>query len=387
MLLVESFRISQKNRHNFFGYYDRPQSIDGIRYLYISCEDEFCSGQVRIYNSVTGEYDVLIETDAISFQLGNLNSWVGTKSVIVHKKVDGFITSHLLDIDTQEILHEWDNACYTVDSLGRYGAFFAIENSGVSRPAYGLGATEWRGGGVSVRDVRNDQLIAKLQESDLRRMLGCKSDEEVYVEHAIFGFQDELYLLVRYVNNDVKLERMVCWRFLLGSAKVISDIAKVTHYAVGSDAILFFGSRASLNKNLKLKRFLKRLPGVDWLRSSGAIRRNVLQEKYWLKSEDGTSAIAFSLDGHPTICGENFIFDTYENDEGFRQLYYLDVSTKDFYLLKNIESDPETDSTSRRCDLHPRFSKAGNVLTVDRIIGGYRCVDGFIVKENTLEDR
>lgn len=76
-------------------------------------------------------------------------------------------------------------------------------------------------------------------------------------------------------------------------------------------------------------------------------------------------------DGHPSVFGNQMIFDTYPDRSGMKHLYLFDIEKKKQIELGRFY-EPLKYYEESRCDLHPRFSKNGKKVFFDSVHTGKR---------------
>ena len=70
---------------------------------------------------------------------------------------------------------------------------------------------------------------------------------------------------------------------------------------------------------------------------------------------------------------DHFISDTYPQKNDFQTLFFASLKDDHYKECARIYSDPRLFG-ERRCDLHPRISKDGTLITIDSTMIGRRCV-------------
>jgi Tol biopolymer transport system component len=76
--------------------------------------------------------------------------------------------------------------------------------------------------------------------------------------------------------------------------------------------------------------------------------------------------------------GKKLLYDTYPNRKGVRTLYLFDVETDSPEVVGEFYAHPELDGEIR-CDLHPRFNRAGSTVSFDSVHEGARHIYTFDV--------
>lgn len=357
--------------HNFFGYYDRPQSIDGENFLFCRCVDQFESGSVHLYNKVSNTSIMLLPTSAISFQFGNLNSWVDDENIILHLRDDNRIYAANYSLTQKRITIKYPSACYTVNNKNE-GVFWNIENSGLDRLAYGLGVGERLNTDVFVKNIMSQKMIGHLPGEHVKELL--KSNHHWYMEHCVFISDKMLLLLYRTSKNvdGFKKESLILWDLQDNIVTPLQGYSKTSHFNGIGGAFIVFASRKKYVKNERLKSIVKKIPFLNKIRTNKKFRVHAVSERYWYEFNGERLSVNFSHDGHPTPVPGGYIFDTYEDEQNFRYLYHLNIFSRKITKISCVKSCSKTDSTSVRCDLHPRSVKEKDAFTYDFIRSGKR---------------
>jgi Tol biopolymer transport system component len=89
------------------------------------------------------------------------------------------------------------------------------------------------------------------------------------------------------------------------------------------------------------------------------------------KSEVGSGIIDKFGDGHPSVYGNNILFDTYPNKSRMKKLLLFDVSSSELRELGEFYESFDFYAETR-CDLHPRFSFDGKKVFFDSVHEGKR---------------
>ena len=85
--------------------------------------------------------------------------------------------------------------------------------------------------------------------------------------------------------------------------------------------------------------------------------------------------------------GNFFITDTYARSALNQKpkLFIAFLDTEEFEQIEELESIKEYDETPVRCDLHPRLSRSGKILSIDTMDGNNRRIYAYELKITTSE--
>ncbi|MDB2557593.1 hypothetical protein N9X77_06510 [Luminiphilus sp.] len=370
----KEFEVYETGVNQFFGYYDRSQFNQRGEGLYCRGADEFSKFDICIWDPQRGSSQTIFETSAVGYQLGNLNSWLSQEEVVVHSRVGDDICAHIVSTSNGAIIDTMDSACYAV--YKGLGVLYKIENAGLDRPAYGLGAAAQKSNTVRLYDFEKHAVLYSLDSDKIGTFLGGQA--HWYMEHCCFLNSQALLLLYRtsvHLSGEKK-EALLLWNFEEDKITRFGDFSKMSHFKGADDVALLFGSKTNISRLGWLKNMVKKVPALDRLRTNPQIRDRVVGESYWRFKDGGFDRIKFFRDGHPTRVNDGFVFDTYETPETVRELYYLSDNQDLPQRICTVPSCVETDSTPQRTDLHPRALSCGSGFSIDFIRNGSR---GFAV--------
>ena len=162
------------------------------------------------------------------------------------------------------------------------------------------------------------------------------------VNHIVLSpLKERVMFMHRWINNGKKEDRLYVYDFCTKELSLVSDFGMVSHcYWYGEDKIVGYMNGP------------ERKPGYYLINlSTGIIERM-------------SDLIQSFGDGHPSICGDEMIFDTYPNKKtGLKSLYLFNIKTDVLILLGQFK-EPFYFCGESRCDLHPRFITP-DLLSID----------------------
>ena len=86
------------------------------------------------------------------------------------------------------------------------------------------------------------------------------------------------------------------------------------------------------------------------------------------------------VDGEFDLNGLPEVSDTYEDENGYRNLFICNMQNKSIRPVDKLKSNSEYDNTTLRCDLHPRWSYDGSYICIDTITDKKRCMHLYEIK-------
>ena len=181
-----------------------------------------------------------------------------------------------------------------------------------------------------------------------------------------------------------------------GDVRILNDSGRMSHLCWrDNERIIGYGGLANrvntLRKNRTLTKSVFRflLPVYHRLvRDSSGIAKALTGDSY-LEFDIHTAAakaIAPSMraqDGHPAVLpgGDVFITDIYARARHGQKprLYAYDMRSDEPHMLDELGSIAEHDESPLRCDLHPRVSPSGRIVSVDTMDRGVRSIYAYRV--------
>ncbi|MBN1877851.1 MAG: hypothetical protein JXA33_26760 [Anaerolineae bacterium] len=373
-----------------FGYYDRCAWDAGNQYhlaLHIPQQTRLpAPGELAGVGYVTREercFHKIGETSAWCHQQGAMTLWLRHRphTFIYNDFVeDGSAwkpIARIYSLDKGDVGH-YDVPIYAISSDGRWGAtlnFGRIPRRGYSYALAPLPAEH------SVPDLDNDGLfIVDMHTKETRLIASYRqliarhpfsydlvrdNGEYVYMwlNHTIFNCDaGRVMVLFRY---SPAIDQPKPWRTFMYTMRLD-----------GSDL------RCSLSDLY----WRGAISHQIWGRTPGEI----LVDANWGSHEHGSEYIVFDETHYPFQAqrisrgmgpaghlnfspdGEWLVADTYPDREGIQRLALVDVSTGDWVELGRFRHQTPGAVGDIRCDLHPRWSADGTLLTVDTIHEGER---------------
>ena len=422
MVEIQAGRIFQTpaDGHYFFGYFNTPQvSGDDKRLLALK------TGFIDRVPAPTDHADVgffdldetrpifnkLGETSAFNWQQGCVLQFCGpdyTEKVIYNTFDDEKFVSEVVSISTRE-RRTLSNPVYTVFPNGAHALTLDFARHYWCRRGYSYGnvvdETKNRpvveGDGIWLMDLANGALEQIIAIEDMLALnpVSSMNGATHYVEHMTINPSGTKFaFLHRWKHPGGGIHSRLCVADRDGrNVRILNDSGRMSHFCWRTDDNLIgYGGIANrVNSLRKSKALLKivfqfGLPLYHALvKDSSSIAKRLTGDSYIeIDTRSGRIVpIATALraeDGHPSMIPGTSIFvtDIYaraKHDQKPR-LYAFDLEDEKVMLLDELESIAEFDETPLRCDLHPRVSPSGKIVTIDTMDQGVRGVFGYTIE-------
>ena len=421
MMLSGATRIFQSpnDGHYFFGYFNTPQiSADETKILALRCSriDRVPNGddlaEVGWFDLTAAEptFHVIGETTAFNWQQGCMLQFLGPDydRHIIYNRFDG--TDYVADIvdlitgDRRTIA-----AIYNMFPDGRTATVIDFARHSWCRRGYSYGnlldASKNQpvvpGDGVWSVDIGSGARTQIIALEDLLRLRPLSSMEGAvhYLEHMTacpagihFAF------LHRWRHSGGIHSRLLVAKRDGTDVRIINDSGRMSHFCWrDADHLFGYGGIANpLNKLRRNRTLIKTLFRV----ALPIYRRFVRDNSRIAKSLTGDAYLDFNIrsgrarmvlpsmraeDGHPVaVAGTSFIItDTYARSEMGQQprLFLCDLETSAVEQLDELRSISELDESPLRCDLHPRVSPTGTLVSIDTMDSGMRGIYAYRLGE------
>lgn len=402
---------------NFFvGYYDKsPFDRVNRRHLalrvadYSALPDASSTAEIGYFDlNEGGSFIPLTTTNAFNWQQGCMLQWLDDAepgSIIFNRRIDEAFRAivHNLADGHERVLSA---PIYTVRAQGDLALSVDFERHYWCRRAYAYAGIEKNfknaevapGDGLFLVDIATGEAECLVQVADLLHVdpLSSMRSATHYVEHMMFSpAGDKFVFYHRWKSRDGSI---TCRLYLMDLAhrrlRKLLDTGRLSHMCwLDEHRILAWGAPASLagvmTRNMWLRKVLVPLKPLYRLLVKGnpkfgqsPISKLLNGDSYFtLDVDTGTTrrvlVDALDRDGHPSpVPGRRdaFITDTYPDRESRARVIWADLASGRTEELAVLDSVPEYDNTPIRCDLHPKVSKDGTLVSVDTMGRGHRGV-------------
>lgn len=358
---------------NFFGYYDKsPWNSEMSKYIYQEISGESLRIMVKnIENGITTEVG---KTATWNFQQGSMAQWLYPDDKIIYNDiVDDMLVSKLYHLESKKT----DVIPFPVQTVHPRGRnYLSLNYSRLDklRPEYGYNKQvtnfsanmEYANDGIWKVDLNNqeEQLIINLEylvnnQVD-ERMSGAKHK----INHIIYSPDGNHFLFMhRWIGNNGKFSRLYVATASGKMLKILLDDRMVSHYHwIDNDQIIVWGRKEEIGD----KYFIINI-------NSGEITS--------LENEE----IHQFGDGHPSVSPnkEWIVTDTYPDKKRQRHLILYHLPTGRIKMVGSFFAPWRFDEEVR-CDLHPRWSPSGHLISIDSVHEGIR--RNYILNVKNLTD-
>jgi hypothetical protein len=346
--LIDPFK--EINGETFFGYYDKPS---------INMQGDIVTHQVDKGSCVIfvklldGELIQISGTDAWNWQQGAMATWLTDKHIAYNDVVDDMVVCCVYSLDQKRIInkHKYAMQCYS--SVNNLYASIDYKKLNSLRPEYGyekLTVNEYnKDEGITIVDVYSGKSSFNLTLSEIIIFLQLNDTiVKSKVNHCQFSPDGKLILFMyRSYRSDGKYSYLLVWDYSHGILIKLMDKRVVSHYSwIDNNEILVWG-RGEVETGYHVV--------------------NLNGECNFFKVKDPL----LLGDGHPSVCSKtkNILTDTYPNKSRMSTLFLLDGENEEKVIqLKQ----PWKFNGPSRVDLHPRFNRDADLITLESGHSGYR---------------
>jgi len=347
---------------SFFGYYDKSPLNSSNKYIIYHETDLISTSQkpdssqnifVILQNHQTKEVLKKIKTSAYNWQQGSKLMWVDEDNFVFNDYLKGKYISRIFNIKTKkETIINFP--IYDVHCDFAYTLSF--EKLMEVRPDYGyrnhISSLELISGdeGVFKINLKTNEIVNIVPLSLLEDLRNKNDNNELdWINHIMISPNGQkIMFLHRWEIAKEKFDSLYVVDSNGKNLKCISNNGMVSH--------------CFWKNNLVIIGYLRNKQGID--------------NYYEINVETGecvfiSDKIKKFGDGHPSICGDKMIFDTYPNKSRMKELFVYEFKTDnlrklgEFYESFNFLGE-------NRCDLHPRFSYDGKLVFIDSVHTGRR---------------
>jgi hypothetical protein len=406
---IRNVLTSPSSDEIFFGFHDLcpwNHSDDKLLLLRIAQKTEHVPNRndwadVVVWSPSTNKVDVVGRTSAWNFQQGARQQWLSNGDIVFNCIANGAVIARQVSPEG-DLVAEHPISIGDISPCGNYVATANYARLREYWIAYGYDVNPDlsvahpapEDDGLWIYDIskKSKQLLHSLASLVAQAKLTTTLPH--FVSHPSFSPDGKkIAFLHRFFSADVALytRLLVCDRD--GSNLVEVAKEKVSHFDWYDNESLFVWSRfAAANiAALRAKGYLNNpliKPLVNLARKfRGRLKSSLLSEHYYHINVNNVSSrrvVASSVlteDGHPMfhpIKKDIFVTDTYPKKNGCLSLMLGNIETQKVVLLGEIPDGVETDNSDLKCDLHPRWNRAGTAVGLDVSVDGRR---SFVIVE------
>jgi hypothetical protein len=365
-------RVTNGPRHHWFGYYDKWQYDATDRYLlgmevpFIGRsprpDDRIVVGMVDLEGAC--EWRAIVETRAWCWQQGTMLQWLGSAPdrLVIHNGRDGdHFVSVIGDVHSGES-RTLPRAVYCVSHDGRQALGLNFARVARTRPGYGyVGVVDpWENDphpaedGIYSMDLEtgeNRLIISLAQAAELRHDESMDGAEH-WFNHLLFSPDSSRFIFLhrwKPADRPSWRTRMLTARPDGSDIHIVCDDGMASHFIWRDPKHILVWAR---QKDIGDRYFLF---------TDQSDEREVIGEG------------VLTVDGHCTYSPDLrwILTDTYPDAEKKRTLLLYDPAEKQRVDIGRFYAPPEL-SGELRCDLHPRWNRAGTQVCIDSLHEGQR---------------
>jgi hypothetical protein len=390
-------RITPRNRHFFFGYYDKtPWNLKENKIL--CCETGAYGREPKVNDLlILGFIDLanktfhrIAHTVAWNFQQGCMLQWVDDDTVLYNQRLKNKHVSYIANLQGKT-LAEIQYPIYAVSHRKKLAMSVDFSRIHTYRPGYG-----YLGGrfinddldGIRAIDLLTQQSQLIVTYRDIKSKIHHRLSNEYWVDHILFSPSDEyITFLFRSITQDQGVfSRLFCCRNDGSDLRCLLDTGMASHADwYDNNTFAIWGRKYALTsaiRKMKLPKFAK--AAVKLIRRIGVpdgVRKSIYGDAFLMIDVRSGEITTFAKNipvrdggGHFTFMknGEWMLTDTDINAHGIRKLMLYDMKGENVTNVANVYTPVEIHETPYRCDLHPRCSPSEQMICIDSVHEGYR---------------
>lgn len=344
---------------SFFGYYDKsPVNSTGSAILYHTTSEDTSripsrnkSVIVRAEDTATGSVLWQGESLAYTWQQGSRLQWLNATEFI-YNDFDETLAQY---VARRVRLTDGSVTTYSMPVYDCFGSSFALTMSfqrlWTADPGYGYRpiARDDQADGIYTLDLSTHDGFQLYSMNKIEQSLSEPSRSDACINHIMISPDGERFCFIHRSGRAARRKSQLLVGKVSGDGvSLLVDEGMVSHYA-----------------------------WVDRQRIIAFMRHNGIDGYFVVDVMSGSvSAVSAKLenghgDGHPTVCQEVVVVDSYPDRSRMQHLRLFDISKSRTISSCSLFQHPRFFGVSR-CDLHPRFGTAVNEVFVDSVYRGKR---------------
>lgn len=365
---AEPIAFCEDSRESFFGYYDKsPQN--GIGWVLVQISDRSTEAPPSATEGIElvvfdAEHQPLlrVHVTAYNWQQGCRAHWL-TDDLFIFNDFDGDAHGYVARVFSVEAGQEVTRFNYPVQDSCGTGYFLSLNYQRLMtlRPDYGY-RNLLNLGGEQLRDLQSDGIWkVDFQTGDSVLLVSlaqaCAINPAPEFEQAVHKFNhvmispsgQRFIVMHRYLVGQRRFDRLLLADATTGELSLLSDDGMVSHCFWADDQTI-----------------------LGFMRGPGG------RDGYWLidlKTGNFTPFAQDKLapygDGHPHVCADWFVTDTYPDKARMQHLLLCNWKTGEVKEIGEFFHGFDY-AGECRCDLHPRFAPDGQSVYFDSVFSGKR---------------
>jgi hypothetical protein len=347
--------LGNDDGHYFVGYYDKdPISYSGKHILCHKVSPKYENmiepkfAEVGLLRLADNNFEMLLKTNAMNWQLGSRVQWLDEKIIIYNDIIDGNQCSVKFDCNSNKRLMIYKRPFWDISKNKKYAASLNFSRIKIKRPGYGYDGSNIDGDEevLTIFDLNDDKLIYKITVNEILDKVNFDNPdkEDIYLNHIVWSPCNKKLMTIFHYHNK-KHEQKRTFPVLINIESNEIDLI----YREGD-----FSHHTFIDQNSILA-YIKRNNNwhfAIWSKNIG-----------WTQLKDSMP----ELDGHPTYVKfiDKIVVDSYPNRFGIMSLYLGSPNMNEkLEKIAKIYSPPKY-TGPLRCDLHPRVSIEHNFIVCD----------------------
>jgi hypothetical protein len=344
--------ISDENNESFFGYYDKSPVNSSEKFIIF--HENAKTVKIVLYDIEKSKYEVIAETSAYNWQQGSKLMWLDEKKFIFNNSENGSYISVIFDIETRTLR----KICMPVYDCFKdeFGITVNFSRLKATDSDYGYGSPvsysqlpEAVSDGIFCIDlVKNESKLLISFEQACSLYEKFPENAKQCFNHIMISPDGKNFIFIHRWYISAKRSEALLISDLSGNVRLLSNNGFVSH--------------CCWNGNKEIIGYLEHPShGRTFYRIDTNSGKTELLSKKLLGYGDG----------HPSVFGNNMLFDSYPDRSRMQHLYIYDMIKDEVEEIGSFLS-PLKFFGSNRCDLHPRWSPSGRSLYFDSVHNGKR---------------
>lgn len=343
----------------FFGYYDKCPWDASMRLFLLNRAEKDGSLSIETLERDTRRVRTVATTRAWNFQQGCMAQWL-PDGRIIHNSVIGDRLGACIVSQSGEKQRVLDWPVQVVHPEGRHFLSLNYTRLDRLRPEYGYRLKvenfspfqPLEEDGLCRVDIESGAARLLFSLADLAERIDASPGEDQKVNHAMFSPSGRHFVFMhRWMEDRKKYSRLYVARDDGSDLRLLLDHGMVSHYSWMDDE--------------RLIAFARTPDGQD--------RYCIVNIHDGYVCSPGEGSMSRFGDGHPTCSpdGRWFVTDSYPDRARMQRLLLWNIESEQLIEVGEFLS-PLSFEDFVRCDLHPRWSPDGKLISVDSAFSGER---------------
>ena len=356
-------KLDEKEEALFFGYYDKsPWNEKMSRAVFHSYAKNSKVVSLKLFDFEKNNIETVGQTSTWNWQQGAMTQWLNNNEIIFNSEVKkGHLGSQIVDVRSNKS-RSIDFPIQCIQPDGKQGISLNYKRLMKLRPDYGYqqefinfrSEMSYHEDGLWVIDLEKNEvsLVITLQQLKENVPTSEMSITEHKVNHVMYSPDGaSIIFLHRWLGKVGKWSRLYLYSFKSGELEILLDNKMVSHY--------------SWKTNTEI---------VAWARFNEVDGYYLINTETKKISEIANRDFDLFGDGHPSshpLNNEVVVSDSYPDKSRIRTLFTANLDSNELQKVGDFFS-PWKFENERRCDLHPRWSPDGKMISIDSAHTGKR---------------